>query len=277
MTNTPENFPSRDEFAAALESIRASQKTQPKDSLSGHLLQEIAWSLVHGPRDAEIAVELLASPRAQRLLANHWAEECPAPSLLGNAVAPLDASEEQMLLADATRQLFDLHTRSCAQCAGVLSDLERGLAALEADDQLLWTEHFASFAWQPDALQRSGDPDSKPSVSTPDTAAFPLRRNRFQELTDELIAEYQSLEAHVSFTADEDGTLMVRIPLPRKGDAPRVVQVHVRLQSGHTWVAEASWTPRYPPAGELVATFTGIGLSRPQIEDIDLKVMRHGD
>lgn len=277
MNTTPDNLPSERKIVAALKSIIASERAYSGDFRSDNLLQETAWILLNGARDLESALRVLASAKAQRLLVNQWAEECPAPSVLGSAVAPIDASEGQMVLADANRELLDLHARSCARCARILSDLERGLEALHSSDELLWSTHFASFVWQTTASQRSGRPDSEPEPAAKHTAVFPLRRSRFQQLTDEEIAEYQALQANVSFTPDSDGTLLISIPLPHLGESPRVVQVHVLLEGGNALVAEAMWVPRYSPAGEFVAKYTGVGADRPQIEDIDLQVVRHGN
>lgn len=128
--------------AALAREAHTTDETDPTHLGEGLWLRDVVWATYIGPRTLQIAVAILASYRARRLLARSWTEECPRAEVFDAAVASQAATGEERDLADATRVLLtDLHTSTCEQCRRKLERLSAEVAGIEDPDMVLcrWT------------------------------------------------------------------------------------------------------------------------------------------
>lgn len=127
---------------AALNRVAAENAPDSTNLGDGLWLRDVVRATYRGPRTVVIAETLLASPRARRLLARSWTEECPPSAVIDAAVASPTATPEELTLAHATHILVTtLHANTCTRCRDRLDTLTSEMVHMEDLDVVMrrWT------------------------------------------------------------------------------------------------------------------------------------------
>lgn len=260
---------------AALNRVAAENAPDSTNLGDGLWLRDVVRATYRGPRTVAIAEALLASPRARRLLARSWAQECPPSEVIDAAVASPTAAPEEVALARATHTLVTtLHANTCTRCRNRLDTLTSAMVHMEDPDVV--SQWWTLTATSSPALAGVRGEEHRTTVAPDDDArAEPRFALNDLALYQKLAAVHMREPQYPSVRLRYDATtqsVTVRLVVPG-GMAPTVQSVTVRLT---TTVGDVRIPIDLGPRDDDDVEFTGTATlppgASPALDAINIKV-----